>query len=292
MTKRLNLGGHIGMADGLRHLVMNTRALDYTVVQTMLGDPRGYEPLEIPGAAASRLKEMLYGVELYVHLPYVINPCEGVPQRRGYYKTVFKKYCTAASNLGAKAVVIHPGYKKELSEDTAFLNLVQFFNTTFSEDWNLKVLLETDSGSKNGSCIGSLEFIAKALDTFDSGHFGMCLDTEHLYARGIDMWNKESRTGVLTKYGYRIQLVHLNSPDPEVGFGSHLDRHNTSFEDRPEWDHKGMIEDLIQYPLVLERRSLAVQEQDARFIRLMFQDEGATRGRYARTDARTMEKKR
>ncbi len=84
----LRLGGHIGAADGLRHLVMNTRALDYTVVQTMIGaDSRAYEPMEIPGAAASRLKEMLYGVELFVHLPYIINPCESVPQKRGFYST-------------------------------------------------------------------------------------------------------------------------------------------------------------------------------------------------------------
>lgn len=292
MTKRLNLGGHIGTADGLRHLVMNTRALDYTVVQTMLAGGRDYTPLEIPGKAANRLKEMLYGVELFVHLPYIINPCEAVPQKRGYYKTVFKNFCAAASAIGAKGVVIHPGFKKELTEEQALANLVQFFDTTYTEDWNLKILIETDSGSKNGSAIGSLEFIEEALVQLDSGAYGMVIDTTHLYARGVNLWDPEVRKSVLSKYGYRMQLVHLNSPDPDVTLGSCRDRHNTPFEDRPEWDHKSMIKDLIHLPLVLERRSLAVQEQDARYIRTLFGDEGATRGRYTRTDARTVEKRK
>lgn len=288
----LRLGGHIGASSGLRHLVINTRALDYDVVQTMIGDKRGYDPLEISGADAAELKKMLYGVDLYVHLPYTINPCEALPQKRGWYKRTYNAFMAAASNLGAKGVVIHPGYKKELSEEQALANLIKFFETSWQDDWNCDVLIETDSGSKNGSAIGSADFIDRALTAMDHPRHAMCIDTEHLFARGTDLWNEEVRTPFLAKYGHRIRLVHLNSPDPQVELGSFLDRHNTPFQDRAEWDHKGLFDALLPYPWILERSSLAVQEQDAQFIRTLFADEGATRGRYARTDARATEKRR
>lgn len=288
---QLRLGGHLKSSDGLRHLVMNTRALDYNVVQTMVGGERDYTPHEIRAADIAELKKMLYGVELFVHLPYVLNPCEEDPRRRAMYRRTFKAFCETASNLGARAVVLHPGFKKELSEKHALRNLAKFLEDNV-EDWNLKILLETDAGSKNGSAIGSLENLHEVIDALDMGEVAMCLDTTHLYARGVDLWKKSVRDRVLNDYGHMIKLVHLNSPDPKVTLGSHLDRHSTPFEDRPEWDHKSLFEAFAHFPLILERRSLAVQEQDAKFIRSLLGDEGATRGRYARTDARAAERRK
>jgi len=288
----VQLGGHIKIVDSLRHLVMAGRSLDYTVLQTMIGDSHGYDPMEISGADAAELKKMLYGMELYVHLPYTINPCEGAAQRRGFYGRSYKNFCQAASQLGAKGVVIHPGFKKELSRTAARDNLIKFFDKNHEDDWHLQVLLETDAGSKNGSKIGDTEFIAEALELLDNHAHAMCIDTVHLYARGLDLWDPTLRKNYLAKYSHLIKLVHLNSPDPEVTLGSFLDRHNTCFEDRPDWDHASLFEDLQQFPMILERRSLAVQEKDAKFIRTILGDEGAIRGRYARTDARLVERKK
>lgn len=287
----LRLGGHLRSSDGLRFLVMNARALDYNIVQTMVGGERDYSPQEIRAADAAELKKMLYGVELVVHLPYILNPCEADPRRRAMYRRTFKSYCEAAAAIGARSVVLHPGFKKELSESHALRNLAKFLEDNI-EEWNLKILLETDAGSKNGSAIGSLENLNEVISALDHPDVAMCIDTVHLYARGVDLWQKEVRQKMLSEYGHQIKLVHLNSPDPKVTLGSHLDRHSTPFEDRPEWDHKSMIEDLAHLPLILERKSLAVQEQDARFIRRLFGDDAADRGRYARTDARTTERKK
>lgn len=289
---QLRLGGHLKSSDGLRHLVMNTRALDYNVVQTMVGGERDYTPHDIRAADAAEVKKMLYGVELFVHLPYVINPCEEAPQRRAMYRRSFRAFCATASLLGARAVVLHPGFKKELSENHALRNLAKFLEENIDEEWGLQILLETDAGSKNQSAIGSLENIAEVIGALDTSAVAMCIDTTHLYARGVDLWQERVRTEVLAKHGHQIKLVHLNSPDPAVTLGSHLDRHSTPFEDRPTWNHKALFEALQTYPMVLERRSLAVQEQDAKFIRKLLGDEGAVRGRYARTDARTNERRK
>jgi len=269
------LGGHLVAKDGLRYLVINARALGYTAIQTMLGNGREYEPFDVTDEAAAEYRRMTYGIATYVHLPYVLNPCEGQPQRVGFYRKSFKRHCSLASTLGARAVVLHPGYKKQLSEEEAKKNLVQFVEASWVEDWDMSLLLETDAGSKNGSAIGTPTLIREVLQRLDNDQVGMCVDTCHLFARGIDLWDNTIRRLFLQKFGRRIRLIHLNVPDPDVVLGGHRDRHNTPFEERDGMDHKSLIRDLVgRYDCILERRSLAVQERDVKFVETAMEEEG------------------
>jgi len=265
---KLQLGGHVPAKEGLRYVISTARAMNYNVVQTMVGGGADYQPYDIPLTVALEYKKLIYGIETYVHLPYILNPCEGKPQRRGWGGRVFQEFCRTAQMIGAKAVVIHPGYKKQLELGEAQENCRKFFERYFEEDWEMDILLETDAGSKNGSAIGSLQFIKEVLEQLDHFRFGMCLDTEHLYARGIDLWDHDIRKRVLKDHGEQIRLIHLNVPDPEVDLGSNRDRHNSPFSSR-EWAHEPLIRDLESWPLILERRSLVVQEEDAAFVRLI-----------------------
>jgi len=266
MDKKLKLGGHMSASDGLRHVVLNSRALQFDQVQIMLSNGRDYKPYDFEAGTTEEYRKVSFGLNTYVHLPYVINPCESRRQRIGFYKSAFRQHCQLANELGARAVVLHPGFKKELSEDEARDNLVEFLDSSWNEDWRIKILLETDAGSKNQSAVGSPEFIQTVLKELNQEPFAMCIDTVHLYARGIDLWNQRVREKFLDRYHSAIKLVHLNSPDPIVLLGSNRDRHNTAFADH-KWDHKSLFKALMRWPLILERRSLAIQAEDAKFIR-------------------------
>ena len=262
----MKFGGHVSMKNGLAHVVAVARALDYNVIQVMLGGGRDYSPPPLSEEAVDEFKGSVFGVELYVHLPYIINPCEDLLRRKGFYLNCMRKYMQASEFLGAKAVVLHPGYRKELSQEKAMANCLAFLEKAVAKN-DIKILLETDSGSKNGSAVGSLEFIQEVITTLESPQIRMCLDTVHLYARGLSLWEEKNREAVFDQYGGVIELVHLNSPDPEVTLGSFLDRHNTPFSERTDLDHGPMIVDLLKrYPCVLERRSLAVQAEDVEYV--------------------------
>lgn len=264
----VQVGGHLSSASGLRHVVLNARALGYNVVQTMVGGSRDYKPHNITDDDAREFKKTTFGIQLFVHLPYVINPCESEPRRRNFYKHSVKQYIQVATRLGARGVVLHPGFKKELTTQEAYVNLLKFMEETVADDEALDMLLETDSGSKNGSAVGSTRFIADAVKDLDHPRIAMCMDTTHMYARGVDLWKKNLLEEFIDEFHRITRLVHLNVPDHNVRLGGHLDRHNTPFEERPEWDHNNLIVELTKrYPCVLERRSLAVQEKDIRFIR-------------------------
>jgi len=265
---KIQCGGHLSSESGLRHVVLNARALNYNVVQTMVGGSRDYKPFSIKETDAREFKKTTFGIQLFVHLPYVINPCESEPRRRNFYIHSTKQYIQTATLLGARGVVLHPGYKKELTTEQAYQNLLKFMEASVSEEESLNMLIETDAGSKNGSAVGSTRFIADAIEDLDHPKVAMCMDTTHMYARGVDLWKKNLLDEYIEEFHRITRLIHLNVPDHNVRLGGHLDRHNTPFEERPEWDHDYLITELTKrYPCVLERRSLAVQEKDIRFIR-------------------------
>ena len=106
----------------------------------------------------------------------------------------------------------------------------------------------------------------------------LCLDTTHLYARGLNCFEPECLDDVLSEFHHTIGLVHLNAPDPQVTLGSFIDRHNTPFQEMKQADPEYLVKTLVsRYPCILERRSLEVQRTDFDYIKgLMETDEPST----------------
>lgn len=262
----MKLGGHISPDAGLGMVPATSRALDFQIAQSRVGPSTGWEPYELTDQAVAEFKKLMFGIDLYVHLPYVINPCETDARKRGFYKATYKRFHHASAVLGARAMVMHPGFRKQETEAVARKQLQRFLDETY-EDLGVELLLETDSGSKNDSAVGSLEFINSVVKDLGARLIAVCLDTEHLYARGVDLWDEEVRKRTLDHCD-KVRLVHLNVPDPEVELGSHLDRHNSPFSSFAR-SSEGLVVDFMRFPCILERRSLGIQEEDAKFIRAL-----------------------
>lgn len=265
---KVKLGGHIPLHGPLTFLPLIAKAIGYNAIQTSITG-EGWYPIDVEEKTTRNFHVMMAGVDLYVHMPYTINMCEERGRRRSFYKAVYKKYARVSASLGAKALVIHLGYKKTLTEEMAIQNVVGFLDEVLEEEFP-RCLLEIDAGSKNRSAVGSPEVIEEVLQR-SKGNVGMCLDTCHMYARGVDLWDEEIRGVTFSKYGKYLRLVHLNVPDPEVTLGSNRDRHNTEFKDFPK-DSEGLIKECMKWPCILERRSLSVQEKDYEYIKGLFKD--------------------
>lgn len=283
-NSKYTLGGHLGSDAGFPILAAATRGMDYSTVQFMVG-PSGraqqgslpwYEPFPMTEGEINHARELLYGLRLWVHLPYMLNPCEDDNRKSAFYRRTYRKFCELCVRLGVEGVVIHPGFKKDLSEEQALSNLVRFFEKSHDQaNWDLKLLIENDAGSKNGSAVGSLEFIKEAVSRINEPYAKICLDTCHIYARGYDIWQPDLRKKVVEAYGHLIELVHLNVPDNKVSLGSNLDRHNTPFSERVDElavNHEGLIRDMLALaPCILERSSVHVQELDRDYINLLME---------------------
>jgi endonuclease IV len=264
------VGGHLPSDEGLGHMILNAQGLGYDMVQTCLNGKGGYMPLPRDERwIINKFQQLAYNLNCGAHLPYTMNPCEPGAQRRAFYLRVFREHVEAADLLNMKWMVVHPGFKKKLSRDEAVANALMFFERVrplLLQDQ--RVFIESDAGSKNGSAIGDMDTVGYLVDELGLEQFGMCVDTAHLYARGVDIWDSVIRESIEIEHREKIGLVHLNVPDAIVTYGGNLDRHNSPFESRSKWAHCELFEWLLTLhkPMVLERRSLAVQEADMKFI--------------------------
>ena len=75
-------------------------------VQLFLSNPQGWEKPP-PRDDAEELKAADLGI--YVHAPYLINVCSPKPNIRYGSRKILKQTCEAAAEIGALAVVVHPG---------------------------------------------------------------------------------------------------------------------------------------------------------------------------------------
>lgn len=260
-------GAHHTTSGGIIYAAIAARALGGEAIQLMLGEGHSWSPYKMPENTLNEFRKLTYGMGVYVHLPYTLNPCIGRSSSQyGMQRSVMRKYLELSDAVGATAVVLHPGYKKELSDKAARDNFILFMDSLSDLSLNTRILLETDSGSKNGSKIGSLEFIRYVLYSLGRTRYGMCIDTEHLWARGLNLWDDQIRADFIEEYHEFIELVHLNPPDPGVGLGSNVDRHSTPFSDF-DLPSESMIKDFVlNYPAVLERKSLGVIEADYAYV--------------------------
>jgi endonuclease IV len=93
---------------------------------------------------------------------------------------------------------------------------------------------------------------------------GICVDTEHAYAAGDRLFDKN-------KYWNDIDMVHLNAIPKEVRWGSHLDRHSITPIEKSKSGvgfAKKIINDVgSNVVIILERTDASVVKKDIMWCR-------------------------
>lgn len=261
-------GAHLSSGKGkLSQTAERAMYLGAGAMQIMLGTGISWEPYALEEGEAEDFRATAAGLDVYVHLPYTINPCMQPDQHHFcYQKKVIRNYLRVCEALGVKAAVIHPGYSIDMTAEDAERNFVLFMEEMVQHMPTVKMLFETDSGSKQGTKVGSPEFIAKVLNLLPYDKFGMCIDTEHLYARGLDLWDDKVRTQFIAKYSPLIELVHLNAPDPGVVLGGFLDRHSVPLESYANGSKEMILDFVTRFNSVVERSKADITEQDINYV--------------------------
>ena len=100
------VGAHIGADRPLEA----AEALGADCLQLFLSDPQGFEKPP-PRADADELRDS--GVPIYVHAPYLINVCSPKSNVRYGSRKILQQTCDAAADVGAVAVIVHPGHAED-----------------------------------------------------------------------------------------------------------------------------------------------------------------------------------
>jgi deoxyribonuclease-4 len=189
-------------------------ARDADIVQIFLGEPQSWKK-PTPRADAAELRRS--SVSIYVHAPYPINVVAEASRIRIPSRRILAETLEAATEIGARAVVVHGGH---LTGDGPLTDAYTRWRKALTElQPPVPLLIENTASGDNAVC-RRVESIARLWEVIGDLQPGFVLDTCHAWAGGEP--GEELVERVLAATG-RIDLVHCN--DSRDAFDSRRDRH-------------------------------------------------------------------
>ncbi|PJI86667.1 deoxyribonuclease IV [Luteimicrobium subarcticum] len=218
----MRIGAHVDQSDA----VALALAMGAGQAQVFLGDPQSWKgpAFDFPGGAdALRATAADADVDLVVHAPYVINVASTNNRIRIPSRKLLQKIMDGAAAIGAKGVVVHGGHVgKDDEPEVGFDNWRKAVEALTTD---VPVLIENTAGG-DGAMARGLDRIAQLWEAVAPAgrkagvDVGLCLDSCHAWASGIDLTTAVADVRAITG---RIDLVHANNSRDAAGSGA--DRH-------------------------------------------------------------------
>jgi deoxyribonuclease-4 len=217
---------------GVKKALDNGVAMGADAVQLFVQSPRTWRFPNHDPADLARFRERRAeaGLDALVHALYLVNLA--TPDDAMYEKSVDTMRATvdAACALEADAVVFHVGSHLGAGFDAGLERIVpalaQVLDRCSETTW---LLMENTAGA--GGTVGrSLDELATIFDALGRHErLGICLDSCHLYASGIDVTNRAALDALLGDLDARMgldRLRALHANDSKAPLGSNRDRHD------------------------------------------------------------------
>jgi deoxyribonuclease-4 len=225
-------GAHVSSAGGISNAIDRIEAIGGNAVQVFTQSPRMWKPTahapeELERFRARRAEAAVRHVAC--HALYLVNLASRDAEIREKSFSALCATMETARAIGADAVVFHVGshlgYGFEEAVEVVTSALRELLELTTDRLW---LCLENTAGA--GATIGrSAEELAVLFDTLD-GHrrLGLCLDSCHWWASGVDVTDAAALADSLDELDSRIgldrlRLLHVN--DAKTELGSNRDRH-------------------------------------------------------------------
>jgi deoxyribonuclease-4 len=227
------LGVHVSTAGHVYEAVDRAVALDCTAMQIFSRNPRQWRSMSLSEeeAAEFRRRRRRSGLKVVaVHVPYLINLA--TPFEELYTRSVeaYVEDIREAERLGAEYLVTHMGSYKNSTPEAGLSQFTKAIKIILERTRGLKIKLLLENTSGSGNWLGATFDHPRTImgGSKEPGRLGICLDTAHVFASGVDIRHPDVLDGLLDeiekKTGRRsVRVVHLN--DSASALGSRADRH-------------------------------------------------------------------
>jgi deoxyribonuclease IV len=234
------IGAHVRGGGALVDRLSRGVELGADAIQVFTQSPRAWKPTQYAPDVLAAYREAAQAHPTvratYCHATYLINLA--TPDDTLYTKSVdcLINNLSVARGMAASGLVLHIGSHKGAGTDTAIARVAEGLRRALDEADDphdaaappCPILLENAAGA--GGTVGrTLEELQEVLAaTGDDERLGVCIDTQHLWASGVDYSSVALADAVLDEVRARIGLerlgcLHLN--DSKVDLGSNRDRH-------------------------------------------------------------------
>jgi deoxyribonuclease IV len=223
-------GGHVG--GSVKAAPERAEAIGADALQLFVQSPRAWrfpnhDP-EVLGSFEQRARAA--GMEAWiVHAIYLINLAS--PDDELYEKSIstLRSTVDTACAIKAEGVVFHVGSHVGSGFDAGLERAAPAIEQVLERCSDTTWLLIENSAGTGGTMGRSIEEIAQLIDRLH-GHprLGVCLDSCHLWASGVDVTDTAALDALLDEFDRligldRLQALHVN--DSVTPLGSNRDRH-------------------------------------------------------------------
>ena len=226
------IGAHLSASGGIHTAVDRAEAIGAESLQVFTQSPRTWRPTNHDPANFERFRERGAEVGLNGVLCHALYLCNlAAPDDAVYEKSIaaLRNTMEVARGIGADGVVFHVGSHLGSGFETGLERVVpameQVLELATDDTW---LLMESSAGT--GGTIGrSIEELAAIFHRLDRHpRLGICLDSCHLYASGVDVTDPAQVDAMLDEVDAsigldRLRALHVN--DSATPLGSNRDRH-------------------------------------------------------------------
>lgn len=244
----VQLGGWMPTHQGLRHLPVNARALNYQCVLFSIASEAG-QPLIVSDADAAEFAKMTRGIECYIEVPDYIHPALPEIANRSAHRAHFYRLLKVARVLRARAVVMECPRRwangRMTSMEEIENRMVDFFSIDFEEDAPLVYFRMKAAG------LGSPSILDRVIARLDAGRFFYSFDPTTWNPGGETVSDRQLEA-ILGYWAKRTRLVQFS---------------------RLTEEEQGAARRLAgRFPVVLTMRSLAEQAEASEAIRALAEE--------------------
>ncbi len=225
------IGAHVSPAGGVAKAVERGVERGCHAIQIFNQNPRAWKPREYAPDDVEAFHAAMDSSDvdaLLIHAVYLLNCASDDTDIRGKSLNSLIASLRAGKELGATAVVLHPGSAKAGDVDTAIRRAGEVIREALDESETCPIHLENTAGA--GGTLGrSFTELAALIDAAGGDdRIGLCLDSCHLLASGYDIRTEQGLTETIEECVSNVGLerlgsLHLN--DSQTPLGSNRDRH-------------------------------------------------------------------
>lgn len=228
----MRFGAHVSTAGSLANAPKNGGKLGCEVIQIFSRPPQSWTAKPIVQKDAEAFKAAMEANKIescYIHSPYLINLASSNNRTRHGSVTMLRQELDRGTQIGAKAMMFHPGSAKDVGHEKGIKMVIEGLNRILdSYKGGCQLLIEISAGA--GAVMGdTFEEIAAFIDGAERGkEIGVCFDTQHAFASGYDLRTKSGVDSVFKRFDKTVglkKLIASHCNDSKVEFDSHKDRH-------------------------------------------------------------------
>jgi len=226
------LGAHESVAGGAWNAIARGRADGCEALQIFARPAQQWRarPVDPVEVSMFRSEHAAVGWPTMSHASYLINLCASDPVILDKSRDALVEEMLAAENLGLDFVVLHPGAHVGAGRDDGIETAAESLSEVHRRTRGMRVTLLLEITAGQGSCLGCrFDDMAALIERASGGDtLGVCFDTCHAHAAGMDLSTEEGYERVFDAFARiigieRLRAFHLN--DSKTPAGSRVDRH-------------------------------------------------------------------